>query len=545
MTAGSGDGDDNDRKHHLVSESGVNNGDVIIDDSIVKKIDDSSSLADDSVHNSGGAVNNRFFLSSSSFLSKYWVRKQWTQLRIKFPVLQSLEDLFMKIPPRIRRVLLVLWFGKWIFFSFGVFLVTFVQQQQQQQQVPHGTGIGRFAASSAMRGPSTMNRTLLSLSFLDGSTSTSGHSNNIDDSPVKVLYVVTSLAEYNNGKRATIKGSDRFLHLMLPVIMDGIETMVEGKTTTTATTTTATADDGAKSTQIRLNVDFFLITAYELRPERQQLIRDRLRAISEKHNNVIGFDFWDNATPLGYTTDGKRRMNDPNMTRQKLRYNTRALARQHRYVVRDKLEHYDMFVCFEDDMRITKQHVEHFWKSSLEIERLRSVAPKSLSFVEDKDGKRIEEFDDVEHYKKTKFFGKMSKRQLERVVPGFVRVEALTNDTSFYRHIESNDVLDILPIPLDYEFEVSLSPSSDKSQSSSSTTKKQLVHYEIDPSICCHVSVEEQKEIKLPQNPQPEDLVIWETNAVAFSLRQFPEGSSDLLEWSILMLGTLFPCLVL
>ena len=47
----------------------------------------------------------------------------------------------------------------------------------------------------------------------------------------------------------------------------------------------------------------------------------------------------------------------------------------------------------------------------------------------------------------------------------------------------------------------------------------------------------EQHDIHLPEEPKPEELVLWETNDMAFSLRQFPPESSSLLDWCVLMLG--------
>jgi hypothetical protein len=188
-----------------------------------------------------------------------------------------------------------------------------------------------------------------------------------------------------------------------------------------------------------------------------------------------------------------------------------------------------MFASFEDDMRITRQHIEHFWNSSVEIEKLRLTAPTSITSetMKDKDGHPKEEIDDVEHFENTKFFGRMTRRQLDRVLPGFVRVEVLTNATDRSNQNEPEP----LPLAVDYEFEVDTATSS--------STTKRLEHHEIDPSICCHVSIEEQKEMNTPKQPQADDLVIWETNTMAFSLRQFPPGTSKLLEWSVLMLGKL------
>ncbi|KAL3925306.1 MAG: hypothetical protein SGILL_000495 [Bacillariaceae sp.] len=293
--------------------------------------------------------------------------------------------------------------------------------------------------------------------------------------PIKVLYIITSLAEYNNGKRKTVQGSDRFLHQLLPVMIDSVETMVEHPG--------------------NLQVDVVLITAYSLRKEREDLIRYRLP-------QGVGLQVWDNALPLSYPPPDWSGKNKTDVTR--LRPNTRALARQHRYVVRDKLEYYDMFVAFEDDMLVRGDHVHHYWQLSREIEKLRAAAPET---IEGFDG------DNVDSTRVTKFYGQMTKAQLERVVPGFVRVEALINSTD--RTAKSK-----VEFPTDFDFGVKFGGMR-----------------QVDPSICCHVHmVPESLEEQFPETPALDDLIIWETNIKAFSLRQFPPGS-NFLDWAVLMMG--------
>ena len=41
--------------------------------------------------------------------------------------------------------------------------------------------------------------------------------------PLRVLYIVTSLAEYNNGRRYTTRGDDRLKDFMLPVLKEGVD----------------------------------------------------------------------------------------------------------------------------------------------------------------------------------------------------------------------------------------------------------------------------------------------------------------------------------
>lgn len=55
-----------------------------------------------------------------------------------------------------------------------------------------------------------------------------------------------------------------------------------------------------------------------------------------------------------------------------------GLARQHRFVIKDNLMHYDVFSVFEDDMRITGGHIHHYLTFSRELERLAEEAPDTL-----------------------------------------------------------------------------------------------------------------------------------------------------------------------
>ena len=360
----------------------------------------------------------------------------WNQWQRKIPLLKRLREIFLRLPPRWRYAIVILYFGWKIIVGLTFLFVLTVTnlkypqtnglvqpqqqlQQQQQQQQP------------------LTNRT-------------------------KVLYIVTTLSEFNTGSRRTIKGQDRLGEVLLPIMVDSTESMI--------------------SPPFNYEVDVFLISAYTLKPEREQLIRDSLPS-------GVGFQFWDDAAPLGYD---KRKSKEVTV-------NTRALARQHRYVIKDKFFHYDLFVAFEDDMRITGHHVDHFLKMSHEIDQLREQAPLTLPDVP-------ENFDD---YTKSKFFGQMTKGQLARVIPGFIRVEVLLNDT------DHSGQTKVLPIPIDHEFEA-------------------VGTRHIDQTICCHVNM--KPNIRTPPKPAVEDVIIWETNTKAFTLRQLPP-ESKYLDWAVVMLG--------
>jgi hypothetical protein len=123
--------------------------------------------------------------------------------------------------------------------------------------------------------------------------------NNNKVNATKVLYIVTSLLEINDGRRMTVENQDRFLYGLLPVMINSVESMVE-------------------NLSLNLDVDVFLVCGYPLKPEREEMIRNRLPY-------GVGFQFWDDAIPLAYIGS--------NTTGSLIDYK-RALARQHRFVIR-------------------------------------------------------------------------------------------------------------------------------------------------------------------------------------------------------------------
>jgi hypothetical protein len=352
----------------------------------------------------------------------------------RWPMLQKFHKKIQRVPPRCRWAFIIFWFGWKI--VLGIIVLGAFQSSGEKDTLSAGA-LGIPLTGKVI--PKT-----------------------------RILYVVTTLAEYNTGARATTKDQDRLGEVLIPTLVDSVRTMVEPP--------------------FFYHVDVVLICAYELKPEREELIRTALPG-------GTGLQVWDSAAPLGY-----EKKHSPN----KVIDNTRALARQHRFVIKDKFPYYDIFLAFEDDMRITGHHVEHFITMSSEIDRLREAAPFRKNMVGPAS-------DHVEDYRKSKFYGAMSKEQLARVIPGFVRVEVLLNET------EDGAQTKVLPIDPDYSF---------------LEYPGQETH--IDPRICCHVGV--PPVARLPASPSASEAVIWETNAKAFTLRQLPKGSS-ILDWVVVMMG--------
>lgn len=293
----------------------------------------------------------------------------------------------------------------------------------------------------------------------------------------RVLYIVTSLAEYNTGQRNTIKGQDRLAEVVLPVLLQSVQSML--------------------STE-NYQVDVYLILAYKLRPEREQFIRDQflqLSTIMEAGTAAaasVGLQIWDDACPLGYD---KRKGHADTVAN-----NTRALARQHRYVIKDKLPYYDVFVNFEDDMLVTAAHVQHYLDVSKALERIRGVARDETHPVHEGDA--------------ASFFGPLTVRQLDRLIPGFVRVEVLQNKK------ENGAQRELDPIPLDYNI------VDDNNNKGNKQSKAKEQHF--DPEPCCGATTDAS------------DVIVWETAIKALAVRKLPAAkakSKRKLDWVAFLPG--------
>ena len=373
----------------------------------------------------------------------------YLRLQRRYPFLKRGKEQFLRIPPRIRYGLFGLWLCWKVFITIVILAALASNMSSSESALP-------FGYSSNVT--------------LDNTESS------------RVLYIMTTLSEYNTGTRSTIKGQDRLGEILIPTLVDSVESMI--------------------SPPYNYQVDVYLICGYKMSFNRQEQVRNRLPS-------SVGLQIWDDASPLGY---------DPRHSKDKLILNTRALARQHRFVIKDKFQHYDLFLAFEDDMRLTGSHIEQYLSMSSELDRLRQLAPMGLPDVP-------ENMDDPQ---KMKYFGPMTRRQMDRLVPGMIRVEVLVNETSN----GAQKTLD--PVPMDFQFE------------SDQTINSDILERHVDPRVCCHVNMKPNKAI--PMAPPPQDLVIWETNIKAFSLRQMPRVPSMnknivpsqpplSLDWVVLMLG--------
>jgi hypothetical protein len=288
----------------------------------------------------------------------------------------------------------------------------------------------------------------------------------------RILYIITTSREYNSGNRAKVMGEDRLMGVVVPVIQDSVQSMI------------------AKG----YDVDVFLVLAYNLTQDREKSLLSLLP-------NGTGLEVWNDALPIDYEARGRGVKAIPNNFTSEI---NRALARQHRYVVKDKFFHYDIFVAFEDDMRITGEHVDYFLAVNAELDRLKREAPDKLPRHVIKN-----------HSNKDLFFGPMTKKQLKRFTPGFIRVEVLSDEVNFpTQHQE-----DIDPLQIDLNF-------TDLGTNMSS----------LDPTICCHTTLVGLPGV--PRTPNATQIMLWETAIQGFTLREMPPSSY--LRWVGLMAGPMY-----
>ena len=290
--------------------------------------------------------------------------------------------------------------------------------------------------------------------------------NQIDKKKPRILYIVTTLSEYNSGTRNTVKDSDRLQETLIPVLSEGVTSMIAAG----------------------LDVDVYLICHYELLPKRLELVRAALP------RQVGRLDVWNNATPLGYdTAKGEENF-------EKLENRTLHLARQHRFVIKDKLLDYDVFVNFEDDMVVKAEHVRHYVAVTDELRRLEDLAPDEVPVP--KNGKPDQNF-----------HGVLTKGMLRRMIPGFIRVEVLLDEATYGAQSDTG------PIPVDLEFAVGT----------------QMKPATIDAATCCDVSEHLQSPHRPAGTPDSSQVMLWETHVKSLGIRQMPADSW--LDWVVLQRG--------
>ena len=295
----------------------------------------------------------------------------------------------------------------------------------------------------------------------------------------KILYIVTSMAEFDNGQRNTLQGRDRYKEALIPVVSEATASMIS----------------------FGYSVDVYLITHYELPADRQQLLRNAVPS-------TVGLQVWDDATPFGYSPPKNNNEQDGLKSIQRI---SNALARQHRLVIKDKFLEYDLFVNFEDDMLVNGHHVQHYLSMTEEIHRLKRTAPgrrsttTTLATSRDPRQRPQQGVQPLDQY-----YGNLTKIQLARLFPGFIRVEVVSEQNQQ----DFNQGRADIPI----------------SVLRNQTSNKGSITTKIDPKPCCHLPS------SLPQaRPLIDDVFLWETATIALGLHKMPETSS--LDWVFLQRG--------
>jgi hypothetical protein len=163
--------------------------------------------------------------------------------------------------------------------------------------------------------------------------------------PQRLLYTVTSW--HDTGFPRTTNGTafatdtdaapsfDRFRHRVVPLLVANVQSLTIIKD---------------------WDVHVVLITAYPISPSQRSFLSERI----PPH---VRWTVWDGACPLGYSHDDDRT----------LRENCHALARQHRYVIKDQLLQHDVFIALDDTVRVTARHVQQYLRLSHELEDWRSA----------------------------------------------------------------------------------------------------------------------------------------------------------------------------
>ena len=259
------------------------------------------------------------------------------------------------------------------------------------------------------------------------------------------------VAEYDTGGRATTRGYDRLQNTVIPVIRTGVESMIS----------------------FGYDVDVFLVCHYSMKPDRLDMVRKALP-------NSVGLQVWNESSPLAYRIE-------PNAS--KIIPYTLALARQHRFVIKDKLMEYSLFACFEDDMVIKGEHVKNYLEMTQKLYKLRDEAPD----------------DDTTGGGDT-FHGILTKSRLQRMFPGFIRVEVLLDESRYGAQSE------LEPVPI-----------TDRP--------------EVDPRPCCHLP-EYASSPNRPPTPGSDKLFLWESGIVSLGVRMMPISEADAsLGWVLMQRG--------
>eukprot|EP00550_Attheya_septentrionalis_P009809 CAMPEP_0198283676 /NCGR_PEP_ID=MMETSP1449-20131203/3247_1 /TAXON_ID=420275 /ORGANISM="Attheya septentrionalis, Strain CCMP2084" /LENGTH=540 /DNA_ID=CAMNT_0043980401 /DNA_START=200 /DNA_END=1818 /DNA_ORIENTATION=+ len=285
--------------------------------------------------------------------------------------------------------------------------------------------------------------------------------------PIRVLYTITS-------------PSNRWEDWVLPVVQQSIQNMI-------------------KDPQ-HYHVDLFIILGYPLDRQHKKNIQKNLP-------EGTGLQFW--------SIDEQDSVENDSENQDKLL----ALARHHRYVIKDNLEDYDFFLAMQDDIHVTATHMTQFRRLSQSFQKM---AAEAASKEEAKETTAVaRQLDNYAHPHQMNFYGDMSSKQLDRLLPGFLRVKLLTQYDEEQK--EGGETSERLIVKADPYFENYSQPDQEQPD---------VMERHFDPEPCCHFThtLSGADPQLLPISPHMDDVGFWDTHIEALGVRQLPLNKEG-LDW--------------
>lgn len=258
---------------------------------------------------------------------------------------------------------------------------------------------------------------------------------------------------------------------------------------------------------VSIHVDLYLILSYDLVSDERATLRQLLP-------KSVGIQVWSDATPLGYrckqwgvknggsvselTTLGNQCA--PGYKNEMRNHATllpakSQLARQHRYVIKDKMPYYDYFVAQEDDMVF---RASHFWQHVRVMDQIRGLRERLRRPRLGQRSPPSSTDPSLSPHQRT-----LTDSLLARMRPGFIRVEVLQDG-----HKGTRD--DLVKQALMRTNEDVIVGTRNASTAGDS----------VDASICCDLGNRTIPAIASNrQHPLPDHLIVWETSPVGFAIR--------------------------
>jgi hypothetical protein len=204
----------------------------------------------------------------------------------------------------------------------------------------------------------------------------------------RLLYIVTTMHMYDTGRRETTRGYDRFGQSLIPIISETTRSLL------------------SESSGLIRHVDVYLVAFFHVNETRRLELR---RALP----NQVGLEIWQDAAPLMYDYQNGKLLNGQGKS---ISNHTRGLSRQHRFVIKDKLLHYDYVCSLEDDMILHGSQMQNYIQITNHLYHLRRTSTTNATT---RRGSAL----DPNHLD---FYGPMTAQMLQRTIPGWFRVEAGT-----------------------------------------------------------------------------------------------------------------------